>query len=254
MKVIQFNLCEGGEGEHWFSNLVNFVNAQKVDVLCLSELNFWHLNDSEKLNRFKEKTGFSFHVFSKSNSDYDLTIFSKFPINYHKILKEDFNHSTIFAEINNVNFVFTHLSPLSEDARLKEIDKILDQIDLDKKTVLIGDLNSLSPLDSYDDEEIISDSDKIGFYKFGKDKVRKDVQQRILDFGLIDSVRNFSNDFEYSVPTEFNKDEAHFSKLRLDYLYITPPLKSHLKSSKIIRKEETNQLSDHFPIIAEFDL
>ena len=82
--------------------------------------------------------------------------------------------------------------------------------------------------------------------------MRFDVQKKILNFGLIDTVKKFTDSFEYSVPTKFNKDFTHATKLRLDYLYITPDLLSNLKYSKILRTKETNTLSDHFPIIAEF--
>jgi exonuclease III len=118
---------------------------------------------------------------------------------------------------------------------------------------LIGDLNSLSPLDSYDENELLEKMKKAGIQKFGIDYIRKDVQKRILDAKLIDALRQLSDKFEFSAPTEYNKDETHFMKLRVDYIFITEPLLPLLDSAKILRTEETEQLSDHFPIVAEFN-
>ena len=116
----------------------------------------------------------------------------------------------------------------------------------------MGDFNSLSPLDKYDDAKILASMKQVGIGKFGRGKLRKEVIQKVMDAGFIDTIKEFSKTFEYSVPTMYCKDKNHFADLRLDYLFITRPLVDSLKNARIIRTEETNQLSDHFPLLAEF--
>jgi exonuclease III len=117
----------------------------------------------------------------------------------------------------------------------------------------MGDMNSLSPQDPYDENVVLSEMHKVGLDKFGKGKLRYEVIKKILDFGFADSLKQFWANFEYSVPTVFNIDEAHFTKLRLDYIFVTRNLLPYLLKSEVIRTEETNQLSDHFPVAAEFN-
>ena len=196
-------------------------------------------------------------------------------------LKQDTN-KYLLTDISNENEKITEIAKsqnpeiilccLSIYARFLEMEQFINLFN-EKKYLLNGNSENFKTLtegclrngqytffkllleiDNYDEEKLIRQMRDIGLTKFGDRKLRKDVHQMILDFGLIDSLREFSKDFEYSVPTDFNQDEAHLAKLRLDYAYITPSLRKHLKSSKIIRNEETNQLSDHFPILIELDL
>ncbi len=255
MKLMYLNVDGVGEGTR-FDKIVDFVRAENPDVLFLAELNGWEKNNFEILFKFKESINFSYHFFSESNTSHHLGVFSKILLENSESIKEKFHHSLIKSEINDIIFLFGHLDPNSEDKRKREIKEIFNIIKQfnSKKIVFLGDLNSLSPFDDYDEEKLIEDLKQINLTKFGISELRRDVQQKILNFGLIDSIKKFSDNFEYSVPTEFSKDKNHFSKLRLDYVYVNSNLETYVKMSKIIRNEKTNQLSDHFPLIIEFSL
>jgi len=247
MKLLYLNIFENGGGKERLDKIINFVNNERPDILSLSEVEKWN-KDERTLLDFKLRTKFRYH-FIKDH----IIIFSNFQINDEEHIGKGIMKVKLTVNKKSISLIAAHLSPGFEDKRLVQIDKIIKKSN-NEKTILIGDLNSLSPLDKYNEESLIETFRKINLKKFGDKKLRFDVQKKILNFGLIDTVKKFSNSFEYSVPTEFNKDPHHAAKLRLDYLYITPNLLPNLKSSRIIRNEETNQLSDHFPIIAEFDL
>lgn len=250
VKLLYLNIFTGAKKKGRLEKIINFLKKQKVDMIFLAELSDWN---KESLDNLRQKLGFKDSFFLKSNSHRNLGILSNVKISNVVSFKEGFCNSSICFKNKNIKFIFVHLSHVSEDERLFEIKKIFEKIKLNEKIIFIGDFNSLSPLDTYDEKFLIKIFKKINIPKFGIEKIRREVQEKILDFGLIDTLREFSDSFEYSVPTKFNKDSAHATKLRLDYLFITPSLLSNLKSSKIIRTEETNQLSDHFPIVAEFD-
>jgi len=247
MKLLYLNIFENGGDKERLDKIINFVNSERPDVLSLSEVKKWNENKRTLLD-FKLRTGFKHH-FIKDH----IVIFSNLKINDTEHLGKGIIKVKLVLNNKSISIIAAHLSPGSEDRRLEQIDKIIGKLN-DEDSILVGDLNSLSPLDNYDKEKLIKCFEKIDLKKFGDGKLRFDVQKKILDFGLIDSVKKFSKSFEYSVPTKFNKDFTHATKLRLDYLYITPNLLLNLKSSRILRNAETNTLSDHFPIVADFNI
>jgi exonuclease III len=38
--------------------------------------------------------------------------------------------------------------------------------------------------------------------------------------------------------------------MRLDYIFVSPPLLGSLQSAEVVRSEETDRLSDHYPVQA----
>jgi len=244
MKIIYLNVFEECKEEDRLDRIVSFIKEESPDVLAISEISSW---DESRIKDFAQRINLEHH-YKKEH----IAVFSSVPFTNSKHIRDGIVKVKIKVHDTEFSIIAAHLK-LTEDHRLPQVDSILKEISLDDNIILLGDLNSLSPLDGYNDEELLKKLKKIKLTKFGTKNIRKEVQQNILDFGMIDSLREFSQEFEWSAPTEFNTDPSHFQKLRLDYIYITPPLKKSLKSSRIIRTNETNQLSDHFPVVAEFD-
>ena len=63
------------------------------------------------------------------------------------------------CEIKKITFIVTHLNPFSENARTKEIKKIIKNSE-NNNTIILGDLNSLSFLDKYDELKLQSELKK----------------------------------------------------------------------------------------------
>ena len=257
MKIMYLNLYCGVKEEERFVKVVEFIKKYKPDILGLSELNNWDKDNLAKLKRFKEMAGFKEHVFCQARTGFNIGIFSNKKVLDSQILTEGMWHGAILAKFKESNeefeAVLTHLSPENEDFRLKEIEIIKNKIDISKKIILMGDLNSLSPKDNYAEKELLKEMKNLGIKKFGIDKIRFDAIKEIQKIGFIDSLKLFTDKFEYSVPTEYNKDSAHFTKLRLDYMFVTKLLKEQVKNTKILRDKETNNISDHFPILMELE-
>ena len=258
MKFMYLNIFEGCPERTRFKNIISFINKQKPDILGLSELNNWGKNNFKKLKEFQNKTKFKEVIFCKSLNEYNLAILSNTDFINFDVINEGFKTGMIKAKIKvngvGISIILTHLHSISEDLRLKEVDIIKRYINKKENTIFMGDLNSLSNLDNYNERKILADMKNIQSDKFGTKKLRKEVINKIMKLGFIDPARKFSKSFEYSVPTKYNKDEAHFTKLRLDYIFVTKRLSSKLRKAKIIRTKETNQLSDHFPVVAEINL
>ena len=257
-KIIYINLYEGCKEKNKFLKVINFIKKERPDILGLSELNQWDKNNFSKLNKFKKQIDLNHSIFCKASSGYNLGLFSKYKLTDRVIISKNFKTGMIKASISiknkKLSIILTHLHSMGEDLRLKEIDIIKNYVNKKEKVIFMGDLNSLSSKDNYNEPRLLKAMKKIKSNKFGERILRKEAIDKITKLGFIDSVRKFSKSFEYSVPTKYNKDQNHFGRLRLDYIFITKNLFKKLSKAKIIRTKETNQLSDHFPVVAEINL
>ena len=141
-----------------------------------------------------------------------------------------------------------HLTPYSEDLRHPEIDLILDFQKQYLNKVLMGDMNSLSKNDGYN-ENIIDGFNDVQTKKFTRDgKLRFDVTDKILSTGYQDSAVLLAKNKDNTVPTPSNKDAAH-AEMRLDYIFLSDSLSQHLTSYKVVKNELTDKASDHYPVV-----
>ena len=259
MKILSLNIFEGCEEETRFKQLINFVNKENPDVLALLELNNWDKDHSAKLKRFLKETNFRHFCFCKTESGYHMALFFNFELEESVSIIDGFNHGMIKAKIKSDNvsvwFVVTHLSPYTEDDRLKELEILFTNLPEESiDVVLMGDFNSLSPFDGYDEELLLKKAKTVNFKKFGVNNLRIDVQNKIIEKGFIDSFYYFSKKFESTVPTNYCKDYSHFVEMRLDYIFTTQNLLKHFVKARIVKDSETNKISDHFPVLLELDL
>ena len=141
-----------------------------------------------------------------------------------------------------------------EDTRSKEVDEIIKKVNQDELFLIMGDLNSLSPQDSYDEKQMLAQAKSLGIKKFGARSLRHDVISKLLNSGMIDTGKQFTNEFQSTVPTPYNHDIFHFTRLRLDYIFTTKKLLEHLKFARAVKNKETEKLSDHYPVEAEFNI
>lgn len=256
MKLLLLNIYEGCPEKDRFQKIINFVNQQKPDILGLLELNGWHLNNFIKLKLFKKKTRFRYHGFCKSKDGYHIALLSRTEFVKTQAINRGMWHGAVRAKIKfgtqDLTIILTHLDPFTETNRLKELKVLTKHILGSQNVILMGDLNSLSPQDGYNEAKLLRKAKEIKLKKFGTRKLHKSVITQILSMGLVDLSKKFSKKFEHTVPSRYNIDEAHFIKLRLDYMFASPELlASCVKKARVIRTNQTNQLSDHFPLLAE---
>ncbi len=256
MKILYLNIYEGCIEPDRFQRLINFVKRENPDVLGLSELNKWEENDFAKLKEFQKQVALPFVAFCKSWRGYHLGLFSKLQLENQYTTSQGFKNGLVKAEIKEkrLTIILTHLSYYTEDERLAEI-KLVQPL-LNKKTILIGDFNSLSPLDSYNEAEIVAELAKRGGTRFGTGKLRREAISKIMKMGFVDCVRKFEN-FQHSVPTLLPKQEDSkniVTDFRVDYVFVSSDLENKLQNAKIIRNKETDYLSDHYPVVAELKI
>jgi exodeoxyribonuclease-3 len=254
MKIIFYNIFEGCVDDNQLGYLIEFIIQESSDILAFSEANHWEGNNFEKLNYFLEQTNYKHYVFSKSNTDFNLVLFSKYPITKSQIITQNIWHSVLKVKIKNINYFILHLNPNSEIDRLKEVEELFSKyVNFDEQNIFMGDFNSISKVDNYNEEELVEELKERNISKFLDDKSRLtfNVHSKLKEFNLIDTFYSFNSTFQHSVPTQINTDTFHFTKLRLDFFYVSKEIENKVLNNIIINTQLTNKISDHYPIKLE---
>jgi exodeoxyribonuclease III len=251
-KIIFYNIFEGCSTKDNFDKLVEFTTRERPSILAISEANHWEDGNFQKLKEFKDRTNFKYHVFSKSNTDFNLALFANEEIREYKVITQNVWHSILVVKIGDIKYIIIHLNPNQERDRLREIGELKKHINKEEKIILTGDFNSISVHDGYDEENLICELKERKIEKFiEKGELQFKVHKEIAELGLKDVHYLFCKNFGYSVPTKFNKDKAHFTKLRLDFFYVSENLIKNVKKYEILKDKLTDEISDHYPIALE---
>jgi len=119
--------------------------------------------------------------------------------------------------------------------------------------MLVGDLNTLSRRDSFSNDslKLFANNPKLKA-KF----LLEDLEGQIsVDFRpmdcLLQQLMDTGTRNDYSVPTKIVEDKMHATEMRLDYCLASKTLFNKTEGhvhSKMVRSEETDELSDHYPL------
>lgn len=146
-KAIRYNLDQ----------IARMVHYYDIDVLCMNEVDFnsartYHINQAEYLakklcyNHLIEESIFSMPFFDVGNA-----VISRYPLkqNYHQQYGDNFFNrikhvfkSFLDFDVNDLNFVLTHLDSTEEKNRIKEAEILIRYLsNKNNPFVLLGDFN-----------------------------------------------------------------------------------------------------------------
>ena len=225
---------------------VEATPLQTVVVVVLNELNGW---DKSRLASWGRALGFPFSSMAKSPHGYHLGMLAR-GFRQDAIVVEEvdgrgspFHHGLVWARIDGVDVMATHLSPTSAEVRLKEAEHIAERLrrreSEGRAAIVAGDLNTLSSLDRQYVEgdgvlPLLRATSRLR-QKFLLPVVAaagarglpqpdyRPMQLLLEDAGLTDvatvadAVAGASGS-DFTVPTRVNEDGMHAAKLRLDYV------------------------------------
>lgn len=259
-RIMSYNVYQGG-GDR-FIYIKELISKVKPDILFIQEACDWF--NSGRFDEIKTLLGYDYsnclylnsNLRSSSGRIYDMALFSKYPIIESKKFDdtETVWHSLGFVSVQidyKLNMVLAHLSPKSEDWRLKEVVRINNLLDLNKSEpiLLMGDLNSLSSDDDYIDinEKLAA----AGISKFGNPP-RFEAIDKLKSSGWQDIFNKKECDMSITV-REVSEDKDHLD-LRLDYIMVNDLLVNKVKSFDIVIGELADKASDHYPVIVDLEV
>jgi exodeoxyribonuclease-3 len=272
LKMISYNVLHGFDGDSArMADFVKWVNQQNPDIIAYQELNGFN---QEKLETLAARYG---HPYVAINTEvtHPIGLSSRYPIVLvHKVM-ENMWHSYLYGNIEGVHVFVTHLSPFEVQLRRNDIRRIMAHIRLlpkDEPILLAGDMNALAVADSaaYPASLLQSMRKSEGRKEpksglpivKGKTIYRNNLNNGQLDFtvtnlvlqgGLKDALREKHASFINSVPVKsLQKKSSHLR--RIDYIFINPVIARGLLRAEVIKDETTHKLSDHYPMMVEFNL
>ncbi|MBI2010112.1 MAG: endonuclease/exonuclease/phosphatase family protein [Candidatus Chisholmbacteria bacterium] len=251
MKVMSYNIFNGG-GEH-LPLILAIIKKESPDFLTLNEANTFIANNHKLLKHVAKDLNFPhFDIALSGHGDYHVAVFSKYKLHHItklQPLERACLISHIDTDLGQIAIASLHLNPYAEDLRHPEIDLILDQLKSFDLTIITGDFNSLSRHDHYN-PRVIQKLDAVLTKKLTtNDQLRFDAIDKIILSGYIDAAVELKRNNDFTVPTSFNEHAFH-PEVRFDYIFISKPLKPHLKDYQVIKNNTTFKASDHYPVIA----
>ncbi|MDO5977406.1 endonuclease/exonuclease/phosphatase family protein [Flavivirga spongiicola] len=271
IKIMTYNIWNGfdwGKDEARRDEFVTWVDFHKPDVLALQELCGY---TQETLLREAKKWGHPYAEILKT-SGYPVGITSNKPIQVKAKILDGMHHGALHCKTNGIDFFVIHFSPFSYKKRHLEAKTILEklfQISKEQnKYIVLGDFNAVSPFDAdlYKNKANLISTMKAS--EVEHDHVRNlchgdleyGVMGALLGYPLIDVTQRYTTgwDNRISCPTrvfETKKgDKPNENSKRIDYILASPFLAEKCINAKVLNQKETYYLSDHYPVLAEFEL
>lgn len=256
MRLITYNIYMGAcyRGDR-LDSICDLLSSLKPDILALQECFGPHFEEIDGRSIAQEKleqaTGLQSLIFSTISGiklyllcrkEWKITAYKKYVTDSHGI-----GLATI--EIPG-QLPFTvgvvHLDPWNEPERLHQL--LWLQSEKINRLILLGDFNSLG-LDSYSKEISKLPGQYIDFYH---NEPRTDVAKFLYHIGLNDSA-TVCNNQTTTYPTTFFPD-PDCPDIRIDFIMVSGDLKNNIISHKTIQTDQSEQCSDHRPVVADIKI
>ena len=270
LKVISYNIWNGFDFRKDVerkNNVVNWFIDQKPDVVALQELCGYN---EETLLEDAKKWGHKYAVILKDNC-HSVGLTSVSPIVVKEKLIEGLWHGMLHCETLGIDFFVVHFSPRDRDFRMKESKIVLSKIDSinNRAFMVLGDFNSHSPFDGspgLDNPDLLknvrtSDLKSKDYNNLLDKEFDYSVMASFIAYPLIDVTQRFVNiqdRFTYPAKVHLGnyKSLQDFEKMRrrIDFIMVSRELAEKCVNSGVYNGEETALLSDHYPVMAEFEL
>jgi len=270
LKVISYNIWNGlewGKDSRRKDKLIEWMHEQQPDVVALQELCGF---TRERLSELAESWGHPYAEILKTRG-YPVGITSRKPIELKERIFESMHHGAMHCETFGMDFMVIHFSPSSYKKRLQEAEIILGRMSEIRKEqqnyVVLGDFNALSPFDAdyYKDKLQMleslraSEANKNNTGNLFNGELEYGCISSFLGFPLMDVVQKFTSglDARISFPTQvFEKEKGEgrrYNSCRIDYILASPELAQKCLGARILNGPDTYYLSDHYPVLAEFE-
>jgi exodeoxyribonuclease-3 len=257
IKILTYNVYEGFRNDTLlYDQFAKWASKMDADIVALQEMNRFTQRGLEAL---AARYGHPYAVLSKPDG-FPVALSSKYPIvNVEKVV-DNMWHAYLYANVNGIHIFVVHLCPITYEKRRSELRLILAHaatLPKDAKIAIMGDFNAVSREDErYHDQRIVD---------FIKDWQKRDPRVRDLvngkpDYSAMDLVREAG--FRDTFWLKFTEHSGTFPTRkygdpvprRIDAIWVNDALAEKLVSCTIVKDAVTDTLSDHYPVMAVFEL
>ena len=259
MKIMAYNILEGGEGR--IDPLAEVIRLADADVVMVAEA--W---DEGLFHRLADRVGMDrFRAENPRNREGAVGVLSRLKI------VEGVNHAALDgrftkgachvivevgsekSEVRRLPIVGVHLHAretlADEEERLKELPGVfaIGELFRGRSHVLAGDFNAYHPGQVVAVEKL-RESTRERISKQGW-AVPREVVRRILERGYVDGHALHHSPAEFGTSFTTSHPAA-----RVDYVFVTAELSGRVRGCEVFTPEMARFASDHFPVVCELEV
>ncbi|HEY0666592.1 MAG TPA: endonuclease/exonuclease/phosphatase family protein [Sphingobacteriaceae bacterium] len=264
LRLLTYNILQGmrldaAAGKPLFTKWIKEIDP---DIVALQEVTGFTQASLEEL---ATNYGHPYAVLLIEGEKYPVALTSRYPISNVKKITDNMDRGFILAEIRGYSIGVLHITPFDYRKARQEIDVILSEIrsqPSQKKWILMGDFNSVSPQDSlnYLDGRLVQNLIKYEKTypprkKLIDNKIDYQVISKVLNSGFIDGLKLYHPGFVKTIhPKKFEPKNTPDVTSRIDFIFVSKDLKNKVASSKVVVDDFTDFYSDHYPVFMELSI
>lgn len=257
VRILTYNVFEGFKNDSLrYDQFAKWASDTDPDVVAFQEMNRF---TQRGLEAFAARYGHPYAVLSKTEG-YPVALSSKYPIvNVQKVV-DNMWHAYLYANVSGIHIFVLHLCPITYEKRRSEIRQVLAHaatLPKDAMIAIMGDFNAVSREDeAYHDQRII---DFINQWQKSDPRVR-DLVDGKPDYSVMDIIREagyrdtFWLKFREHTGTFPTRKYGDPVPRRIDAIWVNSALAKKLVSCTVVKDAVTDTLSDHYPVMAVFEL
>jgi exodeoxyribonuclease-3 len=252
MKIMTYNILHGGidsDGSR-IEHIIDTIKKEKPDFVAIQEAHNFDKNENELLKRVSNETKLPYYALSHGALEDDLkrahvVSLSRYPLQEEYLFPDStFKHAALSVVIDSplgkLSICNIHLHAHSEDERVSEAEMVLSYQAKHGQHIILGDFNSLSRLDNHGD---------LSAHEFTWYDLARFEATDIFNMSHIDAVVHINVDDRSTHPTIGVTHRISKTPIRIDYVFLTPSLSTHIKNAKIIKTPTAEKASDHYPVV-----
>ncbi len=252
MKVMTYNILHGGVDSNGsrIEHIIDMIKNENPDFVAIQEANNFDKNENKLLKRVSNETKLPYYALSQGTLEYDqqrshVVSLSRYPLQEEHLFP-DFTFQcaalsvVIDSPFGKLSICNIHLHSHSEDKRVKEVEVVLSYQSKYDKYIIMGDFNSLSRLDNYGD---------LSAQEFTHYDLTRYEATDLSNLNHTDAVAHLNVNDRSTHPTIGVAHKISKTPIRVDYVFLTPSLTTHIKDAKIIKTPTAEKASDHYPVV-----
>ncbi len=241
---------------------VGLINELRPEVFLMQEAKGFDANGGAWLYALERQIGMRGFLAIAPRTGQNLAIFIREPLRAISFETDGahFHHATATLRValpdsdKQISFISAHLCPNGPEVRRREAAYLAVQAAPDKLTLITGDFNSASPHDPEPaDWPALAPHHRARYLADDRQGIDRSVLAHLEAAGWVDLGLRLDPEKVPTVPTEAYRD-VEFATMRCDYLLASQSLAGYAQSYQVIRNAVTDTASDHYPVLATFEV
>jgi endonuclease/exonuclease/phosphatase family metal-dependent hydrolase len=240
---------------------IGLINELKPDVFLMQEAKGLEVNGNLGLFALETQIGMRGFLAIAPRTGQNVAIFIREPLQPVSFEADgaNFHHALAHLKIalpgddKVLTVLSTHLCPNGSSVRQREAAYLAVHAAPQRLTLLAGDFNSVSPHDPEPDGfDVLAAHHRARYLADNLQTADRSVLTHLETAGWIDMGYAFGSTVP-TVPAE-NFTDTEFAVMRCDYVLASKALAAKARSYQVVRTPTTEMASDHYPVMATFEV